>query len=109
VSKGLINFVCLLCIFQGSDTASQSSETSEILEEDSIRSLLAKMNKKLQSLDEIKDSCAFLSAKYDDIDKHQEEQAKLINELTSKVDRLSTELASRDRTISNLTDRISEL
>jgi hypothetical protein len=50
--KRIDKFVCRLCILKGSDTASQSSETSEILEEDSIKSILAKMNKKLQCLDE---------------------------------------------------------
>jgi hypothetical protein len=102
-------FVCRSCASKSSDTASQGSDTSEVADDDSVKSMLLKINKKLLCLDDIRDSCSFLSAKYDDFEKQQKSQAQLIKDLSSKVDRLNTELITRDKIISDLTDRISEL
>jgi glutaredoxin 2 len=108
-TKKIDKFVCRICIAKGSDTASQGSETSEIIGEDNVKSILLKMNKKLQGLDEIKETCNFLSAKYDEFIKQQKDQAQLIKDLTKKVEHLNGELIARDKVISDLTDRISEL
>jgi hypothetical protein len=102
-------FVCRSCTTKFSDTASQGSDTSEVADDDSVKSMLLKINKKLLCLDEIRDSCSFLSGKYDDFEKQQKDQAQLIKDLSSKVDRLNNELITRDKIISDLTDRISEL
>jgi uncharacterized coiled-coil protein SlyX len=108
--RGKKNYECKHCKSSKQETGSVHSENSDNNDDESIKTMIINMNKNMEKkMTEIIESCSFLSDKYDELCKQNEEQGKVISDLSKVINGLQLELKKKDATVQELTDRITEL